>query len=282
MRTVAGGARTDGGRSATAQLFRRRQYHVGDSMLVAPVCWEDLEDLDIYLPAGSWVDAWTGSPHDRPASVRRAVPWHEIPAYLRAERVTAFTSFRPSGPDRRWTIGRATHRPCETVHHGSRQIETQRQMIEEEQPADAVDSRHVSDPVAVAGNIGVAGSVAVAGSVSTTGSVAVVGSAATAGSVAVAGSAATAGSVAVAGSAGTAGSVAVAGSAGTIVSIGVIGSLLTIVGVGIRNCVATVACIRCRRCIACVACIDCVDCVGCIGCVGLRGAVGRRNVRALT
>ena len=65
------------------------QYQVGDSVLVAPVCWEGLEELDIYLPAGSWVDAWTGSRHDGPAWVPRTVPWHEIPAYLRADRAAA-------------------------------------------------------------------------------------------------------------------------------------------------------------------------------------------------
>ena len=62
------------------------QYQIGDSVLVAPVCWEGLEELDIYLPAGSWVDAWTGSCHVGPAWVPRTVPWHEIPAYLRADR----------------------------------------------------------------------------------------------------------------------------------------------------------------------------------------------------
>jgi alpha-glucosidase (family GH31 glycosyl hydrolase) len=65
------------------------QYQLGDSVLVAPVCWEGLEELDIYLPAGSWVDAWTGSRHDGPAWVPRTVPWHEIPAYLRADRAQA-------------------------------------------------------------------------------------------------------------------------------------------------------------------------------------------------
>lgn len=62
------------------------QYLLGDDVLVAPVCEEGTDTWTAYLPAGSWVDAWTGDVVTGEQVVERAVPIHEIPVYLAATR----------------------------------------------------------------------------------------------------------------------------------------------------------------------------------------------------
>jgi alpha-glucosidase (family GH31 glycosyl hydrolase) len=56
---------------------------LGDSILVAPVLAPDATTLRVYLPAGDWVDAFTGAAV--PAGiVAREVPIDELPVYVRA------------------------------------------------------------------------------------------------------------------------------------------------------------------------------------------------------
>jgi alpha-glucosidase (family GH31 glycosyl hydrolase) len=62
------------------------QYMFGDALLVAPVCWEGVTELSLYLPQGEWVDAWTGQQHAGGRTVTRDVPVDIIPVYVRAER----------------------------------------------------------------------------------------------------------------------------------------------------------------------------------------------------
>jgi alpha-glucosidase (family GH31 glycosyl hydrolase) len=66
------------------------QYMFGDDLLVAPVCWEDTDDLEVYLPAGDWVDVWTGSREGGGRSVTTSVPLDRIPVFARADRGNAF------------------------------------------------------------------------------------------------------------------------------------------------------------------------------------------------
>jgi alpha-glucosidase (family GH31 glycosyl hydrolase) len=66
------------------------QYLFGDDLLVAPVCWEDTDDLEVYLPAGDWVDVWTGMHVDGGASVTCSVPLDHIPVFASADRGDAF------------------------------------------------------------------------------------------------------------------------------------------------------------------------------------------------
>ena len=61
------------------------QYHLGPDILVAPVCEDGAQRWPVYLPAGEWVDAWTGDVLDGGRVVERDVPWHEIPVYLRGD-----------------------------------------------------------------------------------------------------------------------------------------------------------------------------------------------------
>jgi alpha-glucosidase (family GH31 glycosyl hydrolase) len=75
------------------------QYLLGDDLLVAPVTREDVQTWAVYLPAGDWVDVWTGRAvtqsavpgDDRGAApdgagrvVTRSVPIDVIPVYCRA------------------------------------------------------------------------------------------------------------------------------------------------------------------------------------------------------
>ena len=60
------------------------QYLLGEHLLVAPVVEPGATELDVYLPAGRWTDAWQGTEHEGPAIVRVPAPLDEIPAFLRA------------------------------------------------------------------------------------------------------------------------------------------------------------------------------------------------------
>lgn len=61
-----------------------RQYLLGDDLLVSPVTEPGALEWSTYLPAGDWVDAWTGAAVLGRQVVRRAVPIDEIPVYVRA------------------------------------------------------------------------------------------------------------------------------------------------------------------------------------------------------
>jgi alpha-glucosidase (family GH31 glycosyl hydrolase) len=59
------------------------QYLLGDDVLVAPVVEPGCTTWDVYLPAGDWVDAWTGMRLSGPVEVTRTVPLDEIAVYVR-------------------------------------------------------------------------------------------------------------------------------------------------------------------------------------------------------
>lgn len=60
------------------------QYLLGDDLLVSPVTDEAATEWKTYLPAGDWVDVWTGHEFSGEQVVTRAVPLEEIPVYVRA------------------------------------------------------------------------------------------------------------------------------------------------------------------------------------------------------
>jgi len=62
------------------------QFLLGDDLLVHPVTSGGVEHWETYLPAGRWVDVWTGEVHDGGHVVTRAVPPAVVPVYCRAER----------------------------------------------------------------------------------------------------------------------------------------------------------------------------------------------------
>lgn len=59
------------------------EYLLGDSLLVAPVTQAGVSTWEVYLPEGSWIDAWTGERRSGPATITRDVPIDVIPAYIR-------------------------------------------------------------------------------------------------------------------------------------------------------------------------------------------------------
>jgi alpha-glucosidase (family GH31 glycosyl hydrolase) len=59
------------------------QYFFGDDLLVAPVTEPDAEVWQVYLPAGAWVDAWSGERIEGPRVLDRTVPLDVIPVYVR-------------------------------------------------------------------------------------------------------------------------------------------------------------------------------------------------------
>jgi alpha-glucosidase (family GH31 glycosyl hydrolase) len=70
-------------------------YRFGPDLVVAPVCWPGRTSLDVYLPAGDWVDAWTGEPATGASKHVRETPLDVIPAYHRAGATRLAACFRP-------------------------------------------------------------------------------------------------------------------------------------------------------------------------------------------
>ncbi|TDD70497.1 glycoside hydrolase family 31 [Jiangella aurantiaca] len=69
---------------ASAWSVADRQFLLGDDLLVAPVLSPGASTWNVYLPAGSWVDVWTGTPVSGGQAVTRPVPIDEIPVYCRS------------------------------------------------------------------------------------------------------------------------------------------------------------------------------------------------------
>jgi alpha-glucosidase (family GH31 glycosyl hydrolase) len=60
------------------------QWMLGDALLVAPVTEEGATTTRAYLPAGEWVDAFTGTPVAGGRIVERPTPIEEVPVWVRA------------------------------------------------------------------------------------------------------------------------------------------------------------------------------------------------------
>jgi len=59
------------------------QYLYGPDLLVRPV-WEPGADvIDVEVPPGTWVNAWTGDEYAGPTSIEVEVPLHAIPLFVR-------------------------------------------------------------------------------------------------------------------------------------------------------------------------------------------------------
>lgn len=72
------------------------QYLLGDDLLVAPVTHEGADTWQVYLPAGDWVDVWSGAAVAGATFVDRPTPIGVIPVYCRREAWPALAGvFRP-------------------------------------------------------------------------------------------------------------------------------------------------------------------------------------------
>lgn len=61
------------------------EFGLGDDLLVHPVTEPGATTWRTYLPAGRWVDAWSGDVHDGGRVVERDVPRDVVPVFCRAE-----------------------------------------------------------------------------------------------------------------------------------------------------------------------------------------------------
>lgn len=59
------------------------EYLLGDDLLVAPVTEPGMTSIEVYLPAGRWIDAWTGAAFTGPRILRCDVPLESIPVFIR-------------------------------------------------------------------------------------------------------------------------------------------------------------------------------------------------------
>ena len=62
------------------------EYLLGDDLVVAPVTEEGATRWTVYVPAGTWVDAWSGERLEGPATVERPAPIDQIPVLVRSSR----------------------------------------------------------------------------------------------------------------------------------------------------------------------------------------------------
>ncbi|SDA20171.1 TIM-barrel domain-containing protein [Sphingomonas sp. NFR15] len=65
------------------------QYMFGPDLLVAPILAAGVTARDVWLPAGAWVDAWTGAAVSGGAMVRATAPIDRIPVFVRPSTVAA-------------------------------------------------------------------------------------------------------------------------------------------------------------------------------------------------
>jgi alpha-glucosidase (family GH31 glycosyl hydrolase) len=61
------------------------QWMLGDDLLVAPVLEAGALTWPVYLPAGRWVDVWTGDEFEGGVSIAVDAPLDVIPVFARAE-----------------------------------------------------------------------------------------------------------------------------------------------------------------------------------------------------
>ncbi len=59
------------------------QYLYGPDVLVRPVWEPGVESVDVRLPEGTWIDAWTGRTVTGPATATMDVPLHVVPLFVR-------------------------------------------------------------------------------------------------------------------------------------------------------------------------------------------------------
>jgi alpha-D-xyloside xylohydrolase len=60
------------------------QYRFGPDLIVAPVCWPDVDTVDVYLPPGEWTDVWSGKTTGDGGVVSGGTSWQTAPLYVRA------------------------------------------------------------------------------------------------------------------------------------------------------------------------------------------------------
>ncbi len=77
------------------------EYLLGRELLIAPV-FDETNRRNIYLPAGHWLDHWTGKEYEGPANVSYRAPLHILPIFIKEDSII------PLGPEIRY-VG---EKPC--------------------------------------------------------------------------------------------------------------------------------------------------------------------------
>ena len=60
------------------------EYLLGEELLVAPILDEGARSRSVYLPAGEWVDFWTGALYDGGQEIMTAATLERIPVFVKA------------------------------------------------------------------------------------------------------------------------------------------------------------------------------------------------------
>ena len=76
----------------TNVLNNGTQFMFGSNIMVAPVTIQGANSRSVYLPAGRWIDLWSGQPLTGPLTTNWPAPISQIPAFYRDNSIT------PLGP----------------------------------------------------------------------------------------------------------------------------------------------------------------------------------------
>ncbi|GAA0914448.1 TIM-barrel domain-containing protein [Nonomuraea longicatena] len=60
------------------------QFQLGDALMVAPITSPEISEISVYLPAGDWVDVWSGMPYAGGREVLLKAPIERPPVLCRA------------------------------------------------------------------------------------------------------------------------------------------------------------------------------------------------------
>jgi alpha-glucosidase (family GH31 glycosyl hydrolase) len=72
------------------------QFTFGDEMLLAPVFEKNARTWNVYLPAGTWTNYWTGTMLQGDSSYTVEAPISQIPLFIRAGAIIPMRNYAPS------------------------------------------------------------------------------------------------------------------------------------------------------------------------------------------
>ena len=75
------------------------QFLIGEDLLIAPVYRPDTTHRAVYLPAGTWIDYWTGEAHSGGRHILAHAPLEIMPMYVKAGSILVEGLLKQSGDD---------------------------------------------------------------------------------------------------------------------------------------------------------------------------------------
>lgn len=76
------------------------QYFFGPDLLIAPIT-DPVHLRDVYLPAGTWLDVWSGKSFTGPLQIPYSSPLARIPVFVRGEAYDMYRSLFSGWPDQK-------------------------------------------------------------------------------------------------------------------------------------------------------------------------------------